>query len=348
VRKAWPALAVIAIVSTARHASGEPTPPLPLELVWDAPKACPRTESVRGRIGQILRTPRARPTSAVATGRIETLPDGRFRLAMAVRTGDVEDVRTVDAASCSTLAEAFAVVVALAIDPTVSPNGGEVDGAEPPSIATPEPAQVQPVQPPPAALPAPVAEPAKSESPVLRANASRSSLRAELALGGFAVWGPLPDVSVGPVLSLGARIHRFRVGALGAVSLSQDARFGGSAAGATFDMVEAGAFGGYMVPVGDFAFGPYVNVEVTHVGARGFGIRSPWSTSATWLSPAIGGRAEVRALKWLGLFAGVDLVLPIDAPTFSLATATTGEPVRLHSPGRPSPRLSLGAQVFFP
>lgn len=345
-RKAWSALAGVAILSTSRLASAQP-PPLPLELTWEAPEACPGAESVRRRIGQILRASVVKPTSAVATGRIETLPEGRFRLAMAVRTGDVEDVRTVDAASCSTLAEAFAVVVALAIDSTVDPNK-ELRGSEVPAPASPE----SPASPEPPGSPrveqssAPPVAPTKDESTPRRSAASSVLVRPEIGLGGFVVWGPLPEASVGPVLSLGARIDRFRVGALVAVSLSQDARFERSA-GATFDMVEAGAFGGYMVPVGVFAFGPSVSVAATHVRARGFGIRQPWETSAVWLTPALGGRVEARAMKWLSLFAAVELLLPIDAPRFSLATATAGEAVRLHSPGRASPRLSLGVAVVF-
>lgn len=350
-RTAWSALAVFAIVSTSRLASAQPRP-LPLELVWEAPDACPGPESIRRRIGQILHASVAKPTSAVATGRIETLPEGRFRLAMAVRTGDVEDVRTVDAASCSTLAEAFAVVVALAIDSTVDPSKA-IGGSEAPAPASPEsPASPVPAESPRVEQsPAPPVEPAKAGSPPpARAEndvASPLQLRPEIGLGGFVVWGPLPEASVGPVLSLGARIGRFRVGALAAVSLSQDARFERSA-GATFDMASAGAFGGYMVPVGALSFGPSLSVAATHVRARGFGIRQPWETSAVWLTPAFGGRVEARATKWLSLFAAAELLLPIDAPRFSLATATAGEAVRLHSPGRASPRLTLGVAVVFP
>ena len=329
-RKAWSALALVAIVSTSRLASAEPAPLLPLELVWEAPEACPGAESVRRRIGQILHASVAKPTSAVARGRIETLPEGRLRLAMAVRTGDVEDVRTVDAASCSTLAEAFAVVVALAIDSTINP-GKEVGGGEGPAPASSSlPESAEPPESPRAEpVPAPPVAPAKSESPALRSVASRLQLRPEIGLGGFVVWGPLPEASVGPVLSLGARIHRFRAGALAAVSLSQDARFDRSA-GATFDMASAGAFGGYMAPVGAFAFGPAVSVEVTHVRARGFGIRQPWETSAVWLTPALGGRFEARAAKWLALFAAADC---------------SSQSMLRASPSRPRPRGKRFASI---
>lgn len=335
--KPWSALAVVAIVSSTRVASAEPQSPAPveleLELVWEAPDGCPGAESVRHRIGQILRGPLTKPTSALANGRVEPLPDGRFRLEMTVRTGDVEDARTVDAASCGTLAEAFAVVVALAID-----RSKEVDAIEPPG--SPEP---------PGAGRAPepgIARPPKPEAPAPSPVTSRSPLRATIGLGAFAAWGPLPDVAVGPMLSLGARIHRLRLGALGTVSLQQSVRFDRNA-GATFDMVGAGAFGGYMIPIGRFSFGPWASVEVTHVRAHGFGIRSPWETSGTWLTPAVGGRADARLARWLAVFAGADLLLPIEAPIFSLATAT-GEAVRLHSPGRLSPRLSIGVELVFP
>ena len=335
-RKAWSALAVVAIASLPRLVSAEPQRPAPpldveVELAWEVPDGCPGVESVRHRIGQLLRVPLTKPTSAVAKGRIEPLSDARLRLEMTVRTGDVEDARTVDAASCSSLAEAFAVVVALAIDRTMELDG--VEGSEPPPAArAPEPDVARPPRIT-AAPPPPVAT-------------SSSPLRADIALGAFLVWGPLPDVSVGPMLALAARFDRFRVGALGTVSLQQTAAFE-RGAGATFDMFGAGAFGAYLLPIDVFAFGPWMSIEVTRVHARGFGIRTPWEASETWLSPAVGGRAEARLARWLGVFAGADLLLPLDAPIFSLATAS-GEAVRLHSPGRPSPRLSLGAEIVFP
>lgn len=339
-RKAWSTLAIVAIVSTpapARAQSHEPAP-LSLELAWDVPATCPDAERVRLRIGQILRRTETKPTGAVARGRIETLPAGRFRMFMSVRTEDAEDVRKVDAASCGTLAEAFAVVVALAIDPTLNPT----KEAEPEEPAPPE----QPSAPVEPAPPSMIMRRAQSQAS-LPANITGPPLRADFGLGAFVAWGPLPDMSTGPILSLGGRIGRFRFGALAAIAFRQRAFFSESG-GATFDMIEAGAFGSYLVPVGPFAVGPSASIEAVHVTARGFGIREPWETSATWPAPAIGARVEATGTKWLGLFASADMLLPIDAPNFSLATTTGEQPVRLHSPGRPSPRLSLGAELLFP
>jgi hypothetical protein len=152
---------------------------------------------------------------------------------------------------------------------------------------------------------------------------------------------------MGPLLAVGARFRRFRIGATASMAFEQDAYFA-PAAGATFGLFEAGAFGGYLIPVGPLAFGPSVSVEATHVRARGFGIRVPWETSATWFTPSFGARGELRAAKWFGLFASADLLLPIEAPVFSLATDAAKEPVRLHSPGRPSPRVSVGVRLVFP
>jgi hypothetical protein len=254
---------------------------------------------------------------------------------MTVRAGDVEDARAIDAASCAALAGAFAVVVALAIDPTtdtVDDHGDEVPDNE--ASALTEPSSAPPVHRP------------KQEATTPRPSPpSPWASRFASGLGGSIVWGPLPEASPGIVGALFVRFDRLRVGAIGTLSLPQSPRFDRNA-GATFDMLEVGAFGAYMVPLGVFAIGPAANVEATYLQVRGFGIRRPWATSAVWPTGVVGGRVEARVARWFGLFARGDILFSTDLPRISLATPTDG--VRLHTPAAVAPRLSFGAEVIFP
>ncbi|MDF2695446.1 MAG: hypothetical protein K0S65_3829 [Labilithrix sp.] len=329
-------LAMGAIASMTRTANAEPTP-LPLELAWDAPEGCPDSVVVRRRIERALSGPLTVPNTALARGKIEKADDGRFHLTMMVRARDVEDARTIDAASCVPLAEAFAVVVALAIDPTKDADGRD----ERLAVETPSPAPAAP-----SAASRPVVGRATGESPAPRsAPASQWAPHVAFGLGGSIAWGALPEVSPGLVASVAVRIDRFRVGALGTLWMRQNARFGGDR-GASLDMVEVGAFGAYMVPLGVFAIGPSANIEATYVRARGFGIQTPSTGSATWPTGVLGARMEARVARWLGLFARADLLFPIDAPR--LAVAMPSEVVRVFYPPTVSSRLTLGAEVVFP
>lgn len=306
---------------------------MPLDLTWDAPPDCPDAAAVRGRIERILRVPVSDPAGAVARGTIERRLDGRFHLAMSVRTGDLEDARAIDAASCPALGRAFAVVVALAIDPTREPDASDED------------------------LP-PAEEPVLTSSPLPPAHSAKREVegphpsppspwdsRFAAAAGGAMVWGPLPEASPALAGSLLVRIDRFRVGLVGTLSLPQSPHFD-AAAGATFAMFSLGAFGAYMVPLGPIAIGPAANLELTHLTVRGFGIRNPWETSAVWPTGVLGGRIEARFARWFGLFARGDALVSADVPKISLATSTQG--VALHTPATWSGRMSFGAEVIFP
>ena len=337
-RKAWPALAIGTIVSMTRFARAEATP-LPLELEWEAPPTCPDATVVRRQIEKILHGPLTAPSSAVAHGKIDRTEDGRFHLVLTVRTGDVADTRELDAASCSMLSEAFAVVVALAIDPTKG-GGGIEEPAQPESPPT-EPIQpsapvAADVVPPKSAPPSPPTRPSEK---------AESSMALDLGVGGSVVWGTLPQASPGLVASAGIRIDRFRVGMLGTLAFAQRPRFDRNV-GAAIDMIEGGVFAAYMVPLGIFALGPCGNIEATYVRVECYGIREPRTSSALWATPVLGGRFEARASRWLGIFARADVLLPIDAPRLALGTRT--ETAVLLTPAPISPRLTVGAEIILP
>lgn len=158
--------------------------------------------------------------------------------------------------------------------------------------------------------------------------------------------GTLPHVAAGITASGAVRLGRFRAGVSTTLWLRQRPTFDEPArAGASFDMVEVGAFGGYLVPFGSFAVGPCANLEATFVRVEGFGIRTPRASWSSWPTVVLGGRGEARLTPWLGLFARADLLFAVDAPTFTLGE---GQGASLHEPAPVAARFSLGTEIIFP
>jgi hypothetical protein len=155
----------------------------------------------------------------------------------------------------------------------------------------------------------------------------------------------LPELGGGLVASATLRLQRLRVGVVGGYWVPQHPSFGRSA-GATFELLEVGAFGGYLLPLGIFALGPCANLELAHVDVKGFGIREPKTSSTVWPTVVLGARAEARVSRWFGVFARTDLLFPIGAPAFSLNTENGS--VRLHDPRAISMRWSLGVEIVMP
>ncbi|MDB4934134.1 MAG: hypothetical protein JWP87_1106 [Labilithrix sp.] len=303
------------------------TPSLPLELTWDVPAECPPASHVERRVAQILQGPPPAKSIVVAVARIRRADDsGRFELSLSIRTGDVEESRTIDAASCSALAEASAVVIALAINPE------KESPAETPPSPTPASTAMAPIPP---LVPRPPQPPRPPR------------YHYALGLGAAVDSGTLPDVGAGMLASIAVRIDRVRLGVLSTLWFRQEPTFDASGqAGASFDMIAAGAFGGYMVALGPVALGPVANLEATFVRVRGFGIRTPRASWTGWPTAVLGGRAELRVSSWLGLFARADAAFAVAAPTFTLGNAESG--LSLHSPAIPAARLGFGAEIVIP
>ncbi len=92
-----------------------PPPPGPASLQWSAPIGCPTTDELRGgierRLGRTLE-----PSEAEIDARIDAT-EGGYRLSLRTTVDGVADERTLDADDCGALADATALIVALAVDP---------------------------------------------------------------------------------------------------------------------------------------------------------------------------------------------------------------------------------------
>ncbi|MEM9456363.1 MAG: hypothetical protein AAGF11_19430 [Myxococcota bacterium] len=316
-------------------ATGELPGPGPGELRWSAPSGCPTPDELRDgierRLGRELT-----PGEAQVDARVEPYQGG-YRLTLRTTTGDLVDGRTLDADDCGALADATALIVALAVDPVAVAGALELwRAAEAQTEAQPAPILPGPT---PARRSGPADRPAESE-PTPPAK-ERGLAGGVLRLTGGVGLGAVP-------------------GATGALSL---------AGGLRWRRARLELEGGYWIPRRSEAIdGARVRVQLGTAGVRGCGVLSRDRLEAPLCGGVqLGGMrgagegtpdAQVAQGLWFALEAGVGLswwfaprwalaggfsaAVPLVQPGFDL---DTDPPVRLFEPSSVAGRLWLGIEL---
>ncbi|MFO0588285.1 MAG: hypothetical protein U0441_12125 [Polyangiaceae bacterium] len=89
----------------------------PITLHWTAPAECPAADDVAARMNRLLGgPPKPGDHKLEATATVEPLPRG-YRLEITVTSGDYSSTRILQGAQCDAVADAAALVIALAFDP---------------------------------------------------------------------------------------------------------------------------------------------------------------------------------------------------------------------------------------
>ncbi len=117
--------------------------PEPSSVHWTAPEGCPAADELRHgverRLGRTLS-----PGEVDVDARVTEPASGGFRLALTTDVEGVHDERTLDADDCGALADATALIVALAVDPVAVADAlgawqsPAPEDAPPPIVATNE------------------------------------------------------------------------------------------------------------------------------------------------------------------------------------------------------------------
>lgn len=95
---------------------------LPVTLIWQAPEPCPQYAAVWAQLTERLgRAPTTPEGSAFAARGVVDLVDAGWRLELQTLTGSGAGTRVLTHADCGELARRAVVVLALAIDPSLSP-----------------------------------------------------------------------------------------------------------------------------------------------------------------------------------------------------------------------------------
>ncbi|HWB79853.1 MAG TPA: hypothetical protein VG755_33040 [Nannocystaceae bacterium] len=164
------------------HALLEPSEAASVELRWTAPSECPGVDEVRGNVEALVGTAIVQGDAIVVDG-VVTHSDQGWSLDLSITSASGSRTRTLPGASCRELARVAALLIAVAIDPSMQDE--------------PEPA-------PPTPAPAPV--PIVAPTPVEPRSAPprRRALAGAFGVHGVLGYGALPRVAgaLGPHAAL--------------------------------------------------------------------------------------------------------------------------------------------------
>jgi len=336
-------------------------------ISWIAPLPdCPDEAYVRAAVQQLLGgkvggevggdDPGAAHVDAHAL--VTHTDDGRWRVRLTTRRDGAAGERVVDSDSCRSLADATALIVALAIDPQrVSANrASPAASAPPPALSTsespPAPASTPALvpTPSPASTPAPVLTPAPdptpAQAPAVPAPFPPTHFAAFASLSGDA--GTLPRLAYGFGLGAALLFPRLRFEAYGAYWPSHFASGSTVAAGAGGDVfLVAGGLRACWVPVSGDNFERWLEVaacpglEAGDMHGQGKGVRFPLPEDGLWFAATGLARISLRVGPRLVLFLDAAVAVPFAPTAFSLGGNT------IYRPSPVEGRASLGPELRF-
>ncbi|HEX6273407.1 MAG TPA: hypothetical protein VFZ53_10210 [Polyangiaceae bacterium] len=306
--------------------------PRGLELVWSAPEGCPSQAEVVAAVERLVGGPEAvlgRPLRADA--RVERSGE-RFRLALDWSTAAASAVRIVEGSTCAEVAQAAAVVIALAADPDTNLEelaSGRADGApEPPPLAppsaNPRPAPAPPLRP---AEPA-AARPARDEA------SAGSGVRAGAALELGSLPRAAPGVFIGGAFTFAS--FALVLDALTFVPMDEVVAEGAG----TFWLSAVSLRPCYRLPISRFVLAPCAAVELHVMLGEGERVEIPDERWALYGRFGAGVEARFPLGSRLDLVGSGTLLVAPSRPTFVIGTGTP-----VHEPEAFAGRLTLGFEL---
>ncbi|HEY3493658.1 MAG TPA: hypothetical protein VGK73_03185 [Polyangiaceae bacterium] len=310
--------------------------PARVTLDWSAPPDCAEDGAVLARVEQLLGERGNRPSGVSLDVRevVTLLPDGRYHVEISAVHAGVEHLRTLDAATCSEVVEASAVVIALAI----SPETGDLPATELPATAVTDSTARSP-----GTEPGVPREPASASPPQSHPSNPRSSVR--VAAGLAVDFGAIAPVA--PGLSA-AGAFRFA----GIVELGVRSSFFPARTSALSDQPNKGA-DSWLLDFAPFAcvgppalpveLGACAVVAAGYLRAEGFGTRTYYERSLWWLAPGAGLTAAYPANGRIRSRLSVDALFPVAHTEFVLTNAGVVRKLPVVAP-----RAALYVELAFP
>ncbi len=308
-------------------APGEDAP----TLTWQAPAGCPQASNVEGRISDYLGE-MPPPGTAQIRATVTEAGGGKYQLHVSVITATGATEHSLTSARCEVLADAVALVAAIALDP--EQVAAAVDAGRALPEPEPEPDPEPDPEPEPEPDPDPDPDPGSNAPPPTDDGAASSTgegnpgirrfprlrlgLRPEFVVdggalpvvglgGGFsgALIGDHWRVEVGPVFMVGRSTGSSLVPeATALVSLIGVDTRGCGVVGSRKRIVEGAFCGG---------------VELGAMRGRGTGsTASPEDRTKLWSAALISPGVAFVPLYWLAIFAGADLVVPFQRLAFEI------------------------------
>ncbi|AKF05680.1 hypothetical protein [Sandaracinus amylolyticus] len=336
-------------------------------LTWSAPVGCPARDAVASEVDRLLGAHARRDATIRVRARI-VRRGTQLELEIETSTPEGEGARTIGGTSCEGLAQAAALVIAMAIDPeAVAANESE---AEPEPETEPETDPAPETQPATErangepsdtadALSSPrphVAEPAPEPEAAPPPTTPSTPLDVRFVASAHAILGigPVPSVSPGAMVSLGVRLGLFSGGALelwasGSFLAEQRARLAeDDPRGGSFGLAAARLRTCLALEAAPplLELAPCLAVEAGAMWGRGEAVPIVLSGAAPWAALAVGGEARVWVVGPLAITVLAELQIPFVAPTFDLEL--DGAPRRVHRASDVGAVLGLGALIRLP
>lgn len=279
-----------------------------LELDWSAPPECPSRAHVLDEIERLAARRSGRALHANV--RVEHRPSG-YHGRVEIRAGQAFDERDVEGDSCAEIADASALLVALALD-----RAGTND--EPTSAPSPPPPSNAPPLPP---SPPPAPGPARRESRESSRKPSPLRLHLGAVVGFDAFILPRSVATLRPTVAIS--VDRLYVGVEGFVSPSVHKSLPGEPTkGARFDFFGVRIAGCWSFGSPRIHGGPCVGGGAMGVGTASFGVAQPRDI-VTWTAiGTVEGRLFWRPRPFFEGVFEVILGRPLQELEFSVAGET--------------------------
>jgi hypothetical protein len=265
------------------------------------------------------------PAGMVARGTVTRSDGVRFVLQMQIDAAGSSETKTLEADDCATLADAYAVVVAFAIDPSAQARDARTEGRAAP---TPEPE----------------VEPPHSAPPTPRPPSTIRGVVGPILAGGAGML-PFPAIGVGARIGIESRLWWELAGTYWpdrpvSVTVDPGTTVGGHV---SFGFLEPGA----CLPFVRGALAACLGAELGLMPGKGTEAPRVGSGSSWWVAPTAGVAARVRIAHVLDLGLRLDVGVPILRPSFVVKDIDSRESVQVFRPGAVSGVLAVEALVPF-
>jgi hypothetical protein len=270
-----------------------------LTLEWIAPEECPSRAEVLGEIQRLLGGPPAPLSGEGWTARAVVSHEGGWSVSIDTSSVSGPHWRTLRAQTCRGLADATALILALAINPRAVARSAPAPAAVP--------------------SPSPPSSPTTAMAIMRTAPTRRRPIQFSVGVPLSLSAGVLPNIDYGVGGALGVRVDSI------VLELSvQDwlrpvvVTIPASRAGGTFGLVSGTLYACNVFRTGPFETGPCAELDVGRIEATGFGVTSATTGSALWLAAGMGALALMN-LDASGTWAvpiHLDALVPVERRSF--------------------------------
>jgi hypothetical protein len=320
-----------AIVALVGMASGQSGWPDGLVVDWQAPSTCSSADQVRAAIASVLSTARRnRPLEhPTKFGALVTETNAGFRLEVRTTSPIVDETKTIDAERCPLLVDAFALVVAFAVDPPTPPPSLPAASARPDDAALTPPDARRPID--------------------EAAFSSNSEGHMPFGVGPLASTAvgvlPIPAFGLGAAVGLGRR-PRWELEAR--YWLARRADLGAeSGPGAVDVSLLSGRFSACLPLSSVDRWAACAGMEIGRMRGEGTLVTRPGQGDSWWAAAGAGVAARVALGRYLDLRFRVDVGLPIFRPSFTIQQADVARVVEGFRPAPVFAMLTLQPEVSF-